>query len=119
METDPLADYSLAEMSRSSGVSPNVFSAMFKVTAGLPPQSYLKVCRIRMAKIWLAQGKMSIAAIADRLKFCSAQYFATVFKEITGMTPLAWRKNENPAGDGYALPANRTTKANLRKKDFP
>ena len=93
METDPLADYSLAEMSRSSGVSPNVFSAMFKITAGLPPQSYLRVCRIRMAEVWLAQGKMSIAAIADRLKFCSAQYFATVFKEIAGMTPLAWRKN--------------------------
>ena len=63
----------------------------FKSVAGLPPQAYLRSCRMKMAAKMLDAGS-SVLATALKLKFSSAQYFATVFKAETGLSPRAWRK---------------------------
>ena len=91
METDPTADYSLDAMSRSVGLSPNIFSRQFKCVAGLPPHAHLMACRVRKAEALLREGRMSIEAIAHTLRFASSQYFSTAFKSITGRTPSSFR----------------------------
>lgn len=91
MEADPAADYSLDAMSRSVGLSPNMFSRQFKCIAGLPPHAHLMACRVCKAEALLREGRMSIEAIAHTLRFASTQYFSTAFKSITGRTPSSFR----------------------------
>ena len=91
MEERPDADYPLGDMCRSCGLRPATFVQSFKEIAGLPPQAYLRSCRI-MAAARLLDAGQSVTSVALKLRFCSAQYFATVFKEVTGVSPHAWRK---------------------------
>ena len=55
------------------------------------PNAYLRNCRIRAAMKLLEAGQ-SITSTALRLKFCSAQYFATVFKSEIGVSPRTWQR---------------------------
>jgi len=91
MAADPVSDYPLDEMSRAASLSPSLFVKLFKDAAGVPPQTYLRNCRLRLAARMLDEGK-SVLATALKLKFSTAQYFATVFKAETGVSPSAWRK---------------------------
>ncbi len=91
MESDPVADYPLDEMSRAASLSPSMFVKAFKDAAGLPPQAYLRNCRLRLATRMLDEGR-SVLSTALKLKFSTAQYFATAFKAETGVSPSAWRK---------------------------
>lgn len=91
MEDSPEADYRLEDMCRSVRMRSVEFTRAFKEISGLPPGAYLRTCRIRTAMKLLDAGQ-SIASTALRLKFCSAQYFATVFKQETGISPRIWQK---------------------------
>ena len=91
MEHAPEADYRLEDMCRNVQMRPAAFTRAFKEISGLPPGAYLRNCRIRAAMKFLDAGQ-SIASTALRLKFCSTQYFATVFKSETGTSPRAWQK---------------------------
>ena len=91
MERAPAEDYPLDQMLAETGLSESTFVKAFKSVAGLPPQAYLRTCRMKMAAKMLDAGT-SVIATALKLKFSSAQYFATVFKAETGLSPRAWRK---------------------------
>lgn len=91
MEHVPEADYRLEDMCHDAQMRPAAFTRAFKEISGLPPGAYLRNCRIRAAMTFLAAGQ-SIASTALRLKFCSAQYFATVFKSEVGVSPRTWQK---------------------------
>ena len=91
MECAPAEDYPLDKMLAETGLSESTFVKAFKSVAGLPPQAYLRTCRMKMAANMLDAGS-SVLATALKLKFSSAQYFATVFKAETGISPRAWRK---------------------------
>lgn len=91
MELDPARDYPIDEMRRSVQLSPSVFVQRFKEANGLPPQAYLRRCRIKLGAKMLDDGA-SVLNVALALKFRSAQYFATVFKSEMGVSPREWRK---------------------------
>ena len=91
MERTPAEDYPLDQMLAETGLSETTFVKAFKSAAGLPPQAYLRTCRMKMAEKMLDAGT-SVIATALKLKFSSPQYFATVFKAETGISPRAWRK---------------------------
>ena len=91
MARAPTEDYPLDQMLVAAGLSESTFIKAFKSVAGLPPQAYLRTCRMKMAANMLDAGS-SVLATALKLKFSSAQYFATVFKAETGLSPRAWRK---------------------------
>jgi AraC-like DNA-binding protein len=91
MERAPTENYPLGQMLAEAGLSESTFIKAFKSVAGLPPQAYLRSCRMKMAAKMLDAGS-SVLATALKLKFSSAQYFATVFKAETGLSPRAWRK---------------------------
>ena len=55
------------------------------------PGEYLTQRRVHMAKMFLADSSQSITAIAHSLGYSSSQYFATIFKKLTGVTPRAYR----------------------------
>lgn len=87
MREHPDRNYTNDELSSRAALSPSAFSETFKRAAGLPPHAYLMDCRIRKAQELLVEGRFSIKAIADMLRFSSPQHFATTFKRITGSSP--------------------------------
>ena len=80
-------------MCRETKLPSGVFARRFAAIAGLPPQAYRNACRIRRACQMLDEGR-SVTEVAVELGFCSPQYFATIFKRETGMTPTE-RKEGN------------------------
>ena len=91
----PESDWSVEELVRRAEMSPTSLLQRFKRLTGSPPHAFVLSCRIEKAKQELADGKTSIAAIADRLGFPSAQHFATIFKQSVGATPSEWRVRKN------------------------
>ncbi len=76
---------------------------LFKSQTGLTPNDYLQRLRIEKARELLRATRRSITAIALETGFSSGQYFCTVFRRYTGLSPAAYRQ-ANRAGK----PARRT-----------
>ena len=53
---------------------------------------YVLKTRLVMAKELLCKEKTSVTEVAARCGFSGLSYFSRVFKEETGLTPLAYRK---------------------------
>lgn len=79
-------------VARHLGVSRATLTQAFREGAGISPGDYLRRARCSQAMEWLAGRRRSISEIAFQLAFPSAQYFATVFRRYTGMTPGQYRR---------------------------
>ena len=91
----PDCDYPVGKLAAEASLSESAFSETFKRAAGLPPHAYLLSCRINRAQKMLSKGRMSIKAIANRLRFTSSQHFSTAFMRIVGTTPARYQSSGN------------------------
>ena len=83
-----LADIkSIRELAQISGLSVTQFSERFFIEAGFTPAVYLRQRRIERARQLLLEGGTSLTEAAMATGFCSSQHFATVFKQVEGITP--------------------------------
>ncbi len=82
---------SVEDLAEIAGLSPNRFINEFKAYTGYSPMDYLNREKLRVAKLMLADLDRSITDIAFELDFSTTQYFATMFKKYTGMTPTQFR----------------------------
>ncbi len=73
-------------------LSVSVFQYRFKIQTGLSPGDYINRIRVEKAKQMLSNPGWSITELALDLGFSSSQYFSTIFKKYTGMTPSIFRK---------------------------
>lgn len=80
------------EMQRASGLSRSEFFRRFKDETDTGPNQYLLWQRLEAAKDLLANKELSVTEVAHRLGFSSSQYFATVFRRHTGLSPNAFRQ---------------------------
>jgi AraC-like DNA-binding protein len=92
----PQDDYSLRDLSRRAHVSLSHFKRVFKAETGLAPREYILQAKIETAKARLRRSDASVTQIALELGFVSSQYFATVFRRLTGTTPTAYRRLGEP-----------------------
>ncbi|MBQ3098625.1 MAG: helix-turn-helix transcriptional regulator, partial [Kiritimatiellae bacterium] len=92
MESSPESEFSVEDMAAEAALSTVAFIDAFKRATGLTPHAYLLDVRVKRARADLANPKLSVAAIASRYRFPSAQHFATVFKRITGISPTMCRR---------------------------
>jgi AraC family transcriptional regulator, L-rhamnose operon regulatory protein RhaS len=76
---------------RNRGLSNRVFHQKFLAEVGWTPVEYRSRRRIQQAKLMLRQKPLSVTQIALSLGFGTSQYFATVFKKTTGITPREYR----------------------------
>jgi len=83
----------LAKLARLSEAR---FKARFRQETGIPPGEFVLRVRIEEAKRLLLERKKSITDIAFDLGFSTSQYFATVFRRFTGMTPKYYQQTPNP-----------------------
>jgi AraC-like DNA-binding protein len=94
----PGAAFQLRELARKAHLSRSRFNSLFKAEMGVSPWLFILKTKIETAKKHLSLGDMPITRIAMHLGFSSSQYFATVFKRITGVTPYAYRRGAVPHG---------------------
>ncbi|MBW4537164.1 MAG: AraC family transcriptional regulator [Pleurocapsa minor HA4230-MV1] len=84
-------DIKLADLAQLLGMSQFHFSYLFKRSLGIPPYQYLLQQRIERAKQLLKQTDKSIVNIAFACGFNSHSHLTKQFRQLTGMTPKAFR----------------------------
>jgi len=75
----------------AAGLSVTRFHERFRAEVGLPPGEWRTRQRVARAKALLREGKLSVTQVAMHCGFSTSQYFATVFKKQTGVSPRAYR----------------------------
>ena len=86
-------DIKLADLAALLGMSQFHFSHVFKQSIGTSPYQYLLQQRIERAKQLLKQTDRSIVDIALECGFNSHSHLSKQFRQLTGMTPTAYRAN--------------------------
>lgn len=83
----------LADLAQLLDLSPFHFSRLFKQSIGATPHQYLKQQRIEHAKRLLKKTDQLIVDIALECGFNSHSHLSKQFRQLTGMTPKAYRKS--------------------------
>lgn len=60
---------------------------------GASATSFIRRLRIEKSMEYLREGKLNIAETAYAVGFSSATYFATAFKQVTGVNPTEWKQS--------------------------
>lgn len=82
----------LQDLANLVGLSVFHFAREFKALTDQTPMRYLLERRIEFAKRrMLEKPRMPLAVIAFECGFSSQSHFTTNFRQVTGMTPAAWR----------------------------
>ncbi|MDX2213814.1 MAG: AraC family transcriptional regulator [Oculatellaceae cyanobacterium bins.114] len=84
-------DIKLADLAALLDMSQFHFSHLFKQSIGIAPYQYLLQQRIERAKQLLKQTDQSISEIAFSCGFNSHSHLSKQFRQLTGMTPRAYR----------------------------
>lgn len=90
-------DISLASISRSFFISTCYLSRVFKRVTGFNFIEYLNNVRVREAGRLLCGTRLSISDVSEKTGFESLTHFGRVFKAITGVSPLKYRKIKGEA----------------------
>lgn len=85
---------SLTELADVSGYSLSRFKAKFKEEVGITPAEFITLQKIEKAKLLLETSNSSITDLAFDLGFSSSNYFCSVFKKQTGVSPYQYRKTQ-------------------------
>jgi AraC-like DNA-binding protein len=86
---------SLAELADTLKVNPNYLGGIIRRRAGYNFRQMLNRRRIEEAKTYLRfHSRLNISEIAAMSGFADSNYFSTVFRQITGMTPRACRQGK-------------------------
>ena len=88
-------DIDLAEIAQLVNLSPSYLSKKFKASTGFGYREYLVLVRVQAASVMLLETNKSIAEIALACGFRDSNYFGDVFKREKGISPSAYRKNNN------------------------
>ena len=82
------------ELADLIGYSVTYFTRRFREETGFGISDYVKAARIERAKILLETSEDSVQEISEKLGFTTRNYFTKCFREITGMTPVEYRKRK-------------------------
>jgi AraC-like DNA-binding protein len=81
------------KLAKRVGMSETSFRKRFRKEMGSSPLDYMNRKRIEEATRLLSAENAHIKEVAFQLGFSSRQYFATVFKRVTGISPGAFIRN--------------------------
>ena len=87
-------DFSLKEMGASINLTPDYISRQLKSAVGLSTIEYLKNFRIAKAIEQLKTTELPISEIAQNTGFGDLSNFSRQFKQVVGVSPSAFRKDE-------------------------
>jgi AraC-like DNA-binding protein len=98
-------DISLKTLSSQLHFSPSYLGQIFKQHTGRLFSDYLCEYRIRQAKQLLAHSTYKSRDIAAMVGFQNANYFANVFRKVTGVYPTVFRREQAANGETAATGA--------------
>ncbi|WP_235560997.1 AraC family transcriptional regulator [Bacillus sp. FJAT-28004] len=75
-------------------ISRGYFFELFKHATGMSPIQYMNHFRINRAKYDLCNSQLTVTEIAEKHDFSSIHYFSRLFRQITGTTPLKYRRGQ-------------------------
>ena len=84
-------ELSLTALAAVAQMSPYYFSRLFKQSTGLSPHQYVLQQRVEWAKRLLAEARLSITDVAQRVGFASQAHLTLVFRQRVGATPRQYR----------------------------
>lgn len=83
----------LRSLSANFFISPYYLSRTFKEVTGFNFSEYLNNVRAKEARRLLTESEFNITEITEKVGFESTTHFGRVFKAITGVSPLKYRKS--------------------------
>jgi len=104
IHAEPGASWSLGQLARVSGMSRSSFARSFQATVGTSPIDYLTRWRMLLASARLAEGVLSVSAIARSLGYGSESAFSTAFTRVMGSSPRAYAKAGHASGKSHPWP---------------
>ncbi len=91
IESNYTQDIGLQELAAQLGVHANYLGTVIQRLSDKKFGKHLQAYRIQRAKILLATGTMSVTQVAYSCGFNDSNYFSTIFKKESGLTPKAYR----------------------------
>ena len=102
--SSPEEEFSLQDLAEEIGLSLSRFKARFKMEMGIGPHEFIVRAKVEAAKRSLLGERETVTSVAMRYGFSSSQYFATVFRRFTSLTPIEFRASASyrptPLRDG-------------------
>lgn len=83
----------LIELAELTNLTPQYFSAAFKIETGMSPHQFITERRVERARVLLHDKCRSITEVGFNLAFSSQSHFTSVFRRITGITPARFRRS--------------------------
>ena len=93
----PTDSWTLERLAKDVGVSRTALADRFTHIVGQPPMRYLARWRMQLASGLLLDGSTKVAAVAFDVGYHSEAAFSRAFKEMTGVSPAAWRREHSRA----------------------
>jgi len=85
---------STEELASRLGLTSNYLREIFKELKGISISNYINEYRCEKAKELLLQTDMTVAEISEKVGIINQNYFFTLFKKYSGMTPMQLRKEK-------------------------
>lgn len=85
-------ELNLGNLAALCNLSPTYFHSVFTDFFHKTPAQYILDCRITAAKTGLLTGSYTLAELAADCGFSSQSYFCYKFRQVTGQTPLQYRR---------------------------
>jgi len=83
----------VAQCAAAIPVSAAYLCRLLQKETGLSPVQHLQQKRVSHAKVLLHAKRLTIAEVSQRCGFGSTEHFYRVFRQYTGLTPAAYRRN--------------------------
>lgn len=81
----------LDDVAQHCNVTTRYLSKIFKKYVNTSVNDYICIAKVDKAMNYISNTELSITEISSRLGFSSAQYFSTVFKKYSGVTPKEFK----------------------------
>jgi AraC-like DNA-binding protein len=88
----PAEHWTLERLGREAALGRSAFAARFRAVVGEPPLQYLTRWRVQMASRLLAESRLPLERIAERVGYESAASLSRAFRKTTGSSPGAYRR---------------------------
>lgn len=90
----------IADIAAAVNMSERNFARRFQKHSGCSPGAFLERIRLDAAKVLFAETNLTIAVVARRVGFGSAEHLSRLFKRRVGLTPVEFRNRSRAAEAG-------------------
>lgn len=87
-------EISVATLAEYCKLSPDHFTKTFYSKFNVTPNKYIQLKRVERAQFLLLTSKDSLEQVAEKVGMKSLSYFSKKFKEIVGLSPAKFRKEQ-------------------------